>query len=481
MAQIRVRIAPSPTGDPHIGTAYTALFNFAFAKKTGGKFILRIEDTDRTRFVPGAVEAIIRSLKWLGLSWDEGPDIGGPNAPYLQSERLPLYQKYAAQLLEKDWAYYCFCSSQRLEKMREEQKAKREPPKYDGTCRGLKPKDIESKLKGGEPAVIRLKIPKEGETKLTDLVRGEVSFQNALIDDQIILKSDGFPTYHLGVVVDDYLMKISHVIRGEEWLSSTPKHLLLYKAFGWPIPEFAHLPLLRNPDHSKISKRKNPVSLVWYHDQGYLPEALLNFFAMMGFSPPQGKEIFDLGEFIKHFSFERIIKSGPVFNLEKLDWLNGEYIRKKSLGELAEVLKKWADETGFKIRAENDEHLIKILGLVQERMKKLSEFGQLSDFFFITPEADPDLLLAGQEREEVKEQLAASLEALRMTKNWDKVGLEKISRQVAKDLNFEAPRLFMILRVAVTGKTATPPLFETMEILGQETVISRLKKNLTGL
>lgn len=481
MAKVRVRIAPSPTGEPHIGTAYTALFNFAFAKKMGGKFILRIEDTDRTRFVSGAMEDIIYSLKWLGLSWDEGPDMGGPHKPYLQSERLSLYQKYALELVKEGKGYFCFCSPERLEKMRQEQVAKHQPPMYDSTCRKLKSQESKVRVKKGEPYVIRLKVPQKGETKFKDLVRGEISFQNELIDDQILLKSDGFPTYHLGVVTDDYLMEISHVIRGEEWLSSTPKHILLYQAFGWPQPEFAHLPLLRNPDRSKISKRKNPVSLIWYHNQGYLPEALLNFLALMGFSPPKGQEIFSLEEFIKSFSFEKIVKSGPVFNLEKLGWLNGEYIRQKKLPELAEMLQKWAQETKFKIRAESKEELLQVLGLIQDRMKKLSEFDELSSFFFLAPKVDPNLLLAGKTKEETKIQLVAALEALKDIKNWQKEKLEQRVREVAKDLNLEATHLFMTLRIALTGKTATPPLFETMDVLGQEIVLTRLKKALTGL
>lgn len=442
---------------------------------------MRIEDTDRTRFVPGAMEAIIHSLKWLGFKWDEGPDVGGPYGPYLQSERLRLYQDCVRQLVKKGDAYYCFCSPEKLEKMRQEQQNLHKPTMYDGTCRNLKDEEVKTKIKNQETSVIRLKVPKEGETKFTDLVRGEVSFQNALIDDQVLLKSDGFPTYHLGVVVDDYLMKISHVIRAEEWLPSTPKHLLLYQAFGWTPPLFAHLPLLRNPDHSKISKRKNPVSLIWYRQQGYLPEALLNFLGLMGFSLPHDQEVFSLEDLVKNFSFDRIVKSGPVFNLEKLDWLNGGYIRKKGLAELAELLKTWAQETGFKIRAENDNHLLQVLGLIQDRLKKLSDFGYLSDFFFVKPEVDPDLLLAGQEKEDVKVQMAAALEAFKGSDNWQKDKLDKITRQVAEDLKIKAPDLFMTLRVCLTGKTATPPLFETMEVLGKEEVCSRLDKTFLSL
>lgn len=481
MAKIRVRVCPSPTGDPHVGTAYAALFNFAFAKKMGGKFILRIEDTDRKRFVTGATEAIIQSLQWLGLSWDEGPDIGGSCAPYIQSERLPTYQKHAQMLLEKGKAYYCFCTPQRLEKMRQEQMIKHRPTMYDGTCREFTLREAKTKIKNAEPYVIRLKVPKEGQTKFTDLVRGEVVFQNVLLDDQVLLKSDGFPTYHLGVVVDDYLMEITHVIRAEEWLSSTPKHILLYKAFGWPQPEFAHLPLLRNPDRSKISKRRNPVSLNWYHHEGYLPGALLNFLALMGFSLPKDQEIFDLSEMIHNFTFDRVVKSSPVFNIEKLDWLNGEYIRKMNPLEMAEALKAWAKETNFKIRAVNEKQLLEVLSLVRDRMKKFNQFGELSDFFFIKPKVDPELLVAGQGKEAVKAQLAAAMEALKATKDWGKDTLEKNTRQVAEDLKIQTPHLFMVLRVTLTGKTATPPLFEMMEILGKETVLLRLKETIVLL
>lgn len=481
MAKVRVRICPSPTGDPHVGTAYAALFNFVFAKKHNGKFLLRIEDTDQTRLVPGATEQIIKSLQWLGLRWDEGPDMGGPHAPYIQSERLPIYQKYAQELVKKGKAYYCFCRPERLEKMREEQRIRHQPTIYDGTCRKLTLQEAEEKIKKGEKFVIRFKIPKEGETKFKDLIRGEVSFKNNLIDDQVLLKSDGFPTYHLGVVVDDHLMEINHVIRAEEWLSSTPKHILLYQAFSWPQPEFAHLPLLRNPDRSKISKRKNPVSLIWYRQEGYLPEALLNFLALLGFSLPSGVEIFNLEELTRHFSFDRIVTSGPVFNLEKLNWLNGEYIRKRSLTDLAELLKNWAKETGFKIRASNEEELLKILSLVQDRMKKLGEFGELTEFFFLAPLVDPDLLLAGQGKEKVGMQLAATLEAYEDTDRWKKEKLERITRRVAEDLNVKAQDFFMVLRVALTGKTNTPPLFETMEVMEKETVIYRLKKLLSSL
>ncbi|TSC53768.1 MAG: glutamyl-tRNA synthetase, partial [Microgenomates group bacterium LiPW_16] len=321
MDKVRVRIAPSPTGeDLHIGNVYTALINYVFAKQNKGKFIIRIEDTDRTRLVPGAEEKILDSLCWLNLPYDEGPDIGGPYAPYRQSERLPVYQKLAQELIKVGAAYYCFCTHETLEEMRKTQQEKREPPRYDQRCRRLDIKEVKSRLQKGEPHVVRLKVPQAGQTKFNDLIRGEISFENGLLDDQVLLKSDGYPTYHLAVVVDDYLMKISHVIRAEEWISSTPKHILIYKALGWEPPVYAHLPLLRNPDRSKLSKRRNPVWVSWYRKQGYLPEAILNYLALMGWAHPEGKEIFPLEEFIKKFKLEKVQTTGPVFDLTKLEW-----------------------------------------------------------------------------------------------------------------------------------------------------------------
>ena len=332
MKRIRVRIAPSPTGnDLHIGNVYTALLNFVFAKKHKGKFIVRIEDTDRSRLVKGAEEKILSSLKWFGLLYDEGPDVGGPYVPYRQSERIELYCHYAEELVKKGKAYYCLCTPERLEELRRQQQAKGIPTMYDGRCKNNKgqiTKDKEQKY------VIRLNVPDEGVTEFTDVIRGKISFENKLIDDQVLLKSDGYPTYHLGVVVDDYLMKISHVIRAEEWISSTPKHILIYQALGWELPVFAHGPILRNPDRSKLSKRKNPVWASWYREQGFLPEAILNYLALMGWSYPNGKDIFSLEEFIEKFRLEDLKTVGPAFDLKKLEWICGEYIRKTQNSKL---------------------------------------------------------------------------------------------------------------------------------------------------
>ena len=321
---VRVRIAPSPTGDPHVGTAYIALFNYVFAKKQGGQFILRIEDTDQTRSTLASEEAILRALHWVGLQWDEGPDCGGPFGPYRQSERTALYQQHAQLLVEKGAAYRCFCTAERLEASRH---TKGKSSGYDRRCRYLTKEEVSDRLAAGDKYVIRLAMPLTGETRFFDGLRGDTQFANATIDDQVLLKSDGFPTYHLANVVDDHLMQISHVIRAEEWISSTPKHIRLYQAFGWKQPAFLHMPLLRNPDHSKISKRENPVSLDYYRDVGFFPEALLNFLALMGFAFGGDREKFTLAEMIEVFDWTKVSASGPVFDLQKLTWLNGLYLR----------------------------------------------------------------------------------------------------------------------------------------------------------
>lgn len=474
---VRVRIAPSPTGkDLHIGNVYTALINYVFARQNKGKFIVRIEDTDQTRVVPHAEDRILDSLCWLGLSYDEGPDIGGPYNPYRQSERLELYKKYAEEMINAKAAYYCFCKPQILEQMRQEQKNRGEPPKYDGRCRRLEPGKVGERLKRGESHVIRLKTPQEGQTKFNDLIRGEISFKNYLLDDQVLLKSDGFPTYHLAVVVDDYLMKISHIIRAEEWISSTPKHVLIYKALGWKMPAFAHLPILRNPDRSKLSKRRNPVWVSWYKEQGYLPEALINYLALMGWAHPQGKEIFSLDEFIKYFRLDKIQTTGPIFDLRKLEWLNGEYIRSKKPEELVDLLypriNTWRQKRDY---------LSKTIPLVQDRMRKLSDFENLTDFFFKKPHVDPALLLSGKTKEDVETPINMFTFRSEKVKDWRSEELEKEGRKTAKEVGIKDADLFMLLRIAITGRTVSPPLFETMEVLGKKETLDRLQTALSKI
>jgi glutamyl-tRNA synthetase len=338
---VRTRIAPSPTGDPHVGTAYVALFNYALARKHGGQFILRIEDTDRQRSHPASEQMIFEALNWLGLKWDEGPDIGGPHGPYRQSERSAIYREHAAKLVDQGAAYPCFCTAERLEALRAEQKAhKAAIMGYDRHCRRIEPAEARRRSAAGEAHVIRLAMPEDDAMVVSDLLRGEVRFERPQMDDQVLLKSDGFPTYHLANVVDDHLMEISHVIRAEEWLSSLPKHVQLYRSFGWEAPIFCHLPLLRNADRSKISKRKNPVSLNHYRRAGFLPEALLNFLALMGFAMSDEREEFTLDELVAEFALERIALGGPVFDTEKLAWLNGKYLRRMAADQLIARLRE---------------------------------------------------------------------------------------------------------------------------------------------
>ena len=326
---IRTRIAPSPTGDPHIGTLYIAIFNYIFAKQNNGEFILRIEDTDRERLQEGSIDKIIESLKWSGLTPDEDPIKGGQYGPYIQSQRLDIYRKYINILIDNKKAYYCFCTKDRLEKLRNDAQLKHIQPKYDKFCLSLREEVIEQNLKDNKEYVVRLNIPDNTNIEFKDLIRGNITINTSTLDDQILLKSDRYPTYHLSSVVDDHLMKITHVIRGEEWISSTPKHILLYKAFNWEIPTFGHLSLLRNRDKSKLSKRKNNTSIEWFKNEGYLPEALINFLILLGWSHPEGKEIITINEFKKLFSWDRVTKGGPIFDIDKLNWMNGLYIRQK--------------------------------------------------------------------------------------------------------------------------------------------------------
>ncbi len=472
---VRTRIAPSPTGDPHVGTAYVALFNYALARRHGGSFVLRIEDTDRERSNPASERMIFDSLRWLGLSWDEGPDVGGPRGPYRQSERSAIYREHVEALVERGGAYPCFCTRERLDSLREEQRRQKASVMgYDGHCRAISREEAARRRAAGEPHVIRLAMPKEGDTVVHDLLRGEIRFDNTLVDDQVLLKSDGFPTYHLANVVDDHLMGITHVVRAEEWISSLPKHVRLYEAFGWELPVFCHLPLLRNADRSKISKRKNPVSLNYYRRAGFLPEAMLNYLALMGWIMPDGvTEEFTLDEFIASFTLERITLGGPVFDLEKLTWLNGKYIRALADEDLLARLRSGPF---------SDDHLRKVISLVHERIDRLEDFVAYGGFFF-TGEVDYDdaarTKLVAKKR--TPAETAAMLEAVLEERldpllEWTAAGLESALRAHAEAAGWKAGDLFMPVRVAVTGKATTPPLFETMEVLGKELCRRRLRR-----
>lgn len=468
---VRTRIAPSPTGIAHLGTAYIAMRNLAIARQNKGQFIIRIEDTDRERYVEGAVEVIFEAMKWLGYSYDEAPDIGGPYAPYTQSERLPIYQEYIKKLIEKGKAYYCFCTKERLEQVRNDALAKKELPRYDRHCRHLSTEEVANNLSRNIPHVIRLAVPETGVTVCLDAVRGPVEFQNSGIDDQVLLKSDGYPTYHLGVVVDDHLMKITHIIRGEEWLSSSPKHVLIYEAFGWELPVFAHLPVIRNKDHSKMSKRKNDVSILSHRDKGYLPEAINNFLALMGWSHPDKKDIFSLDEFLQIFTLERITLTAPVYDIEKLNWINGQYIRAMSDTELALRLEPFVPKDC------TIEMLKKTLPLIKERLVTLKDFESLTDFFYRDITIDHALLIKKSTQDEVNNQLNTTNSELSVIgeKDWTHENIEQKVRSIAESKSWKPGQYFMMLRVAVTGKVATPPLFETMEVLGRQKCLARIR------
>ncbi|RME74533.1 MAG: glutamate--tRNA ligase [Planctomycetota bacterium] len=468
----RVRVAPSPTGDPHVGTAYVALFNKALAVRTGGRFVLRIEDTDRNRYVEGSEAMIFRALRWLGLEYDEGPDVGGPYGPYRQSERNAIYREAVETLIARGRAYRCFCTPERLAALREEQKRARASfLGYDRRCRDLPESEIERLLAAGTPHVVRLATPTSGETVVHDALRGEIRFDNATIDDQILLKSDGFPTYHLANVVDDHHMRISHVIRAEEWISSTPKHVLLYEAFGWPMPVFAHLPLLRNPDRTKISKRKNPVSLAWYREHGFLPEALRNFLALLGHSMPDEREVFTLEEFFAAFDPQRLRTTEPIFDLEKLRWLNGEWIRRLDPDELTRrVLAFYPDRY-------EPERARAIAPLLQPRLKTLEDWPPLADtFFFGCPDYDPALLTPKKvDRDTAQRILEAAEPAFAGVDPFEPEPLEATGRALCEQLGLKVRQVFMVLRVAVLGSKVSPPLFESMAVLGREEVLARLR------
>lgn len=475
MSEVRVRLAPSPTGDPHVGTAYVALHDVAMARKHGGKFVLRIEDTDRTRYSPDSERRIFESLRWLGLDWDEGPDVGGPYGPYRQSERLAIYKEHCDILLAKGAAYLCFCNAERLDWMRKDQMRRGVQVGYDGHCRVIPPEEARKRRDAGEPCVVRLAVPKEGETAFHDIPRGRIVFKNETVDDQVLLKTDGFPTYHLANVVDDHLMKITHIIRAEEWLSSVPKHIHLYRAFGWEVPEMCHLSLLRNPDRSKLSKRKNPTSIEWYRQQGFLPEAMVNFLALMGSAMVEGREeaeVFSIQEWIAAFDLKKVGVTGPVFDIAKLEWLNGVYLRRLPPADLARrlVAEKFAPEglTG--------DVFTKILPLVQERLKRLSQFKELSDFYFMPPSAiDPALLVPkGRDAASAAKALDGVIAFWKGLADWSVPALEAAAVGVMESLGWKKGDIFMLIRVAITGKSATPPICDVCVALGREETGRRL-------
>ncbi len=483
-AQVKTRMAPSPTGEYHVGALRTMLYNYAYAKQQDGKFILRIEDTDQTREVEGATQRILAVIKDYGLSWDEGPEVGGPSEPYVQSQRLGLYKQYAEQLVAYGHAYYCFCSEERLAELRKTQQENGLPPKYDKKCLSLSPEEIAEKLEKSEKYVIRLNVPDGEKIEFEDLVYGHLEFLSSDVDDQVLLKSDGFPTYHLGVVVDDYLMGITHILRGNEWLPSTPKHILLYKAFGWELPVYAHVPLLKEKDGTKkLSKRHGAVHARGFLEEGYLPEAMLNFLMFLGWNPGTEKEIYTLEEFISDFSLAKIHKTDLVsFDRDKLLWYNGHYIRQKSPAELWQIIQKWASdygvELGINADGENDseakQKILRVVELVQERLKTLSDFPQFVSYFFTDPKVDSELAqsYAGAKTAEI---VTGFSELFTAVEEWSSVQLDTVSHDFIAQKGYKPKEAFMTLRVVVSGVIATPPIFDTLEVLGKETVLHRLK------
>ena len=491
---VRLRVAPSPTGDPHVGTAYMAMFDLAYARQQGGRFVLRIEDTDRARFSPTSERQLYDTLHWLGLTWDEGPDVGGPDAPYRQSERLATYRPYADRLLAEGKAYRCWCSPERLAEMREEQQRAKQPTGYDRLCLGLS-RDERAGMPGFSPdPVVRMLVPDDVELEFDDLIMGRTRAPHP--DDQVILKADGFPTYHLAVVVDDHEMGITHVVRGQEWISSTPKHLLLYRWFGVEPPRFAHMPLLRDEKKAKISKRKNPwARLTWFKEQGYLPEALVNFLALQGYPPiveadGMEREVFTFAEFTERFRWEDVNRSGAIFNLDKLDWLNGVYIRALEVRDFTSRLLPHLEADGVLSGSPSLGELGRLMAvaeLIQTRIGKLSEATPLVRPFFV---GDDQIEIADDARAQLNDDSAAVLDAavrvlgdiddhprglLGSESAWSAAAIEGALREaVVDDLGIKPKFAFGPLRTAVSGQRVSPPLFESMEILGKTSTLARI-------
>ncbi len=479
--KVRVRIAPSPTGEVHVGTIWIALFGWVFARQHGGTFVLRIEDTDRERLVAGSVDRIYEALEWYGLTPDEGPKPGGSFGPYVQSQRLRLYREHGLKLVEQGSAYYCFCSPDRLEQLRAQQTALKQAPRYDKRCLALPADEVKRRIAAGEPHVIRLNVPVQGIIEHDDIVRGRVTFALNQIDDSVLIKSDGWPTYHLAVVVDDHLMQISHVIRAEEWLPSVPKHLLLYRAFGWELPKFAHMPMILGTDRQKLSKRHGAASALSFRDQGYLPEAMKNFLVLMGWRPPGDQEIFSIDVVLKQFKLEDVNPSGAIFDRAKLDWMNGMYIRSLPPDKLLERIGPWwhipAEEqvsTDWKLAA---------LGLVRERMKKLSEVDELINFVFPSvwsqqaKSFDRTLLVSRPGSDQrVQEALAwAAAWLAGVNEPWTAEGLKRAMIEAIREAGMQNSAVLWPVRVALSLRQASPDVFDLLALLGKAESIRRIE------
>jgi glutamyl-tRNA synthetase len=475
MTTVRTRIAPSPTGDPHVGTAYIALFNLCFARQHGGKFILRIEDTDQVRSTRKSEADILAALQWLQLDWDEGPDKGGPHAPYRQSERSAIYQHHAQLLLDKGHAFRCFCTAERLDTVRKQQVVDKQQPGYDGHCMQLTAAEVTAKLAEGQPHVIRMKVPRKGKCSIPDMLREPVEIDWTQVDMQVLMKSDGLPTYHLANVVDDHLMEITHVIRGEEWINSAPKHLLLYQYFGWQAPVLCHMPLLRNADKSKLSKRKNPTSIGYYQRMGYLPEAVINYLGMMGWSMPDGNEKFSVQEMVANFDISRVSLGGPVFDTEKLDWLNGRYLRESlSDEEFIQRFTAWAFQPAT---------MREIIPLIKPRVERFSDVAALAGFFFtnlpaISVNSFAHNKLSSEDCLRILQFAAWRLEEVR---EWGRDALEQALVQLGGQLDYKIRDLLFPLFVAIAGTAVSTSVIDSMAILGLDMSRARLRHAMTVL
>jgi nondiscriminating glutamyl-tRNA synthetase len=486
LKEVRLRFAPSPTGYLHIGGLRTALYNYLFAKRHGGKFLLRIEDTDRTRYVEGAIENLINSLHWAGIEYDEGVFIEdgkivqkGDCGPYIQSERLDIYKKYVDQLIENGHAYYCFCSKERLDKVREEQKIKGQIPRYDGLCRSLSLEEARERIAKGEEYVVRLKLPPNRDIKFKDIIRGDITINTNDLDDQVLLKSDGFPTYHLAVVIDDHLMGITHIVRGEEWLPSTPKHVYLYEAFGWEKPTYVHLPTVLNKDRKKLSKRHGDVSVEDFRKKGYLPEALVNYLALVGWTPEDNREILSMEELIKEFTFERVSNAGGIFDNDKLDWVNGHYIRNYDLDKLTRLAIPYLKDAGFiddDFADKRFDWLKTLVETVREGLSKLSEIVEKADIFFadtVIPRDDKALEIL--QWEETPTVLKAFKEALEGVEEVDMEFAKSVMKGIQKSTGVKGKKLFMPVRVALTGADHGPELVNIIYLLGKQNILKRIE------
>ena len=473
---VRVRFAPSPTGELHLGSARTALYNYLFAKKNDGKFIMRLEDTDQERLVEGSLKRMLGGLAWLGLTWDEGPDIGGPYVPYIQSERLPIYKKQADELINQGGAYYCFCSAQRLEVLRRVQEAEKQITKYDRACLNLKPEEIKAKLEAKSPYIVRLKIP-AGQTIFNDLIRGQIKVDNTSLDDSVLLKSDGFPTYHLANVVDDHLMEITHVIRGEEWLPSTPKHLLIYQGFGWSTPEFAHLPNVLNEKKTKLSKRKDGEA-VWvqtYQAQGYLPEAMVNYLAFLGWHPKDDREFFTLADLTKEFDLSRAQKAGAIFNLAKLNWLNSSYLRHLPVSELDNLLKPYYEEMCASYnQAPRDTGAL--TELMRDRLITLASIKEHASWFFRPQvELNTEIIIPKNSTpEKTLHAIKSAHHVLQRLTSWTSQEIKDALEVLVRPGTFSRRDILWPVRLALTGEKESPDVFGVAWVLGQKETLTRL-------